>query len=401
GFELRKLLRRDSYFSLIQAYTYAGLISSGPWILSIISMLVIGIFSIPVVIPAYLVTQFQTAITYLIASSLTLTGFIQLGFTRYCADRIFARERNRIIPNFNGIIFVVTTVSGGIAFPFAIYFFTGETMLFRLLFASTFVALCNVWMAAILLSGLKAYKAILLNFLLGYGTALILSLFLRYWNLEGLLFSFLAGQFVLFMGMLRTIFTGYPSASFIEFDFLRSGKMYKSLLFTGLFYNLGIWADKFVFWFHPDTSINVIGPLRASEIYDLPIFMAYLAIIPGMAVFLTRMETDFVEYYQKFYDAVREGGTLEYIFEMKDEMVRMAREGIYDIIKIQAIAAMVVILAGPALLRKAGIPEIHMPLLTVDVVGASFQVVFLGILNIYFYLDKRGRALFLTGLFAL
>jgi len=113
------------------------------------------------------------------------------------------------------------------------------------------------------------------------------------------------------------------------------------------------------------------------------------------------METDFVEYYQKFYDAVREGGTLEYIYEMKDEMVRMAREGIYDIIKIQAIAAMVVILAGPALLRKAGIPEIHMPLLTVDVAGASFQVVFLGILNIYFYLDKRGRALYLTGLFAL
>ena len=36
GFELRKILNRDSYFALVRAYAYAGLISSGPWILSIL-----------------------------------------------------------------------------------------------------------------------------------------------------------------------------------------------------------------------------------------------------------------------------------------------------------------------------------------------------------------------------
>lgn len=41
-----------------------------------------------------------------------------------------------------------------------------------------------------------------------------------------------------------------------------------------------------------------------------------------------------------------------------------------------------------------------MPLLYIDVAAAGFQVVFLGILNIYFYLDRRERALFLTALFA-
>jgi uncharacterized membrane protein len=29
GFELRKLLQRESYFALVRAYAYAGLISSG------------------------------------------------------------------------------------------------------------------------------------------------------------------------------------------------------------------------------------------------------------------------------------------------------------------------------------------------------------------------------------
>ncbi|HPX62391.1 MAG TPA: exopolysaccharide Pel transporter PelG, partial [Deltaproteobacteria bacterium] len=227
-----------------------------------------------------------------------------------------------------------------------------------------------------------------------------LAVFFRMWALEGLLLAFLIGQFILLLGMLLVIYRNYPSRLIIEFDFLCKGRIYISLIFIGFFYNLGIWADKFVFWFHPYTGSRVIGPLHASEIYDLPIFFAYLAILPGMAVFLVRMETDFVEYYDRYYDAVREGGSLSYIREMKDEMVRMAREGIYDIIKVQAIATIAVFILGRSLLEMLNIPTVFLPLLYIDVAGTGFQVVLLGILNIYFYLDRRRRALSLTMLFA-
>lgn len=400
GFELRKLQKRDTYFSLLQTYTYAGIISSGPWILSIIAVLIIGIISVPVVIPAVLVSQFQVSITYLIAASLIFTGFGQLAFTRYSADRIFEQEHYRLLPNLNGLLLLITSIGGGLAFPLAILLFPDTSIIFRLLFAATFVTLSCVWTAAILLSGLKDYKAILVNFAVGYGTALALSFFMRAWNLEGLLLAFLIGQFVLLKGMLFVIFRNYPSRNFVEFDFFRRDRVHLSLVLTGFFYNLAIWADKIVFWYHPFTGSRVIGPLHASVIYDLPIFLAYLVILPGMAVFLVRMETDFVEYYDKFYDGVREGGSLSHIREMKDEMVITARDGIYDIIKIQAIATIVVFLLGPTLLGMVGISRVYIPLLNVDVVGTGLQVVFLGILNIYFYLDRRGRALFLTALFA-
>jgi len=399
GFELRKLLKRDSYFSLLQTYAYAGIISSGPWVLSILAVIIIGIISVPMVIPNILISQFQVCITYLIALSLIYTGLIQLAFTRYCADRIFEKEHYRLMPNLIGLLFLVTVFGGVVAFPTTYFLFPKNTLYFRLLFATTFVILSAVWIGAILLSGLKAYKAILLNFAAGYGTSLALSLFLRMWGLEGLMLAFLTGQFVLLMGMLLVVFKNYPSKIMIEFDFLRKGRMYLALVFIGLFYNLGIWADKFVFWFHPYTGSTVIGPLNASEIYDLPVFMAYLAILPGMAVFLVRMETDFVEYYDRYYDAVREGGSLSYIKEMKDEMVRMAREGIYDIIKVQAIATIAVFILGRTLLEWLGIPTVFLPLLYIDVAGAGFQVVLLGILNIYFYLDRRRRALSLAMLF--
>ena len=399
GFELRKLLKRDSYLSLLQTYAYAGIISSGPWVLSIIAVIVIGLVSVSVVIPTFRIAQFQTSITYLIAASLIFTGLVQLAFTRYCADRIFEKEHFRLLPNLNGLLMIVTALGGLLAFPFAIIFFPENSLCYRLLFATTFVVLCDVWVAAILLSGLKAYKSILINFAIGYGAALLLSLFMRKWGLEGFIPAFLIGQFMLLKGMLYVIFKNYPSRSFVEFDFMKRGRIHVSLIFVGLFYNLGIWADKFVFWFHSYTGTKVIGPLNASEIYDLPVFLAYLAILPGMAVFLVRMETDFVEYYDRYYEAVREGGSLSYIREMKDEMVRMAREGIYDIIKVQATATIAVFLLGRSLLELAGIPAIYLPLLYIDVAGAGFQVVLLGILNVYFYLDRRGRALLLTMLF--
>ena len=400
GFELRKLLKRDTYFSLLQTYGYAGIISSGPWVLSIFAVMLIGIISLPVVIPPVLVSQFQTSITYLIAFSLIYTGLFQLAFTRYSADRIFEKEHFRLLPNLNGLLLLVTTVGGLVSFPLAIVLFPDTSLIYRLLFATTFVTVSCVWMAAILLSGLKAYKAILYNFATGYGTALFLAFFLRTWKLEGLLLAFLAGQFVLLKGMLFVIFRNYPSRTFVEFDFLRKRRVHYSLMLTGFFYNLAIWADKFVFWFHPYTGSNVIGPLNASEIYDFPIFLAYLSILPGMAVFLVRMETDFVEFYDRFYDAVREGGSLSAIQSMKNEMVHMAREGIYDIIKIQSIATIIIFLFGPAILSMAGISLTYVPLLNIDVVSTGLQVVLLGLINIYFYLDRRGRALFLTALFA-
>jgi len=47
-------------------------------------------------------------------------------------------------------------------------------------------------------------------------------------------------------------------------------------------------------------------------------------------------------------------------------------------------------------LRLIGISVLYLPLLHIDVISASLQVLFLGILNIFFYLDRRGTVLALT-----
>jgi uncharacterized membrane protein len=332
-------------------------------------------------------------------SSLVLTGGVQLAFTRFVADRLYEKKDGMVLPNFNGLLLLVIVVSGVLGILAVLTLFQNESDAYRVLLLAGFVIMCCIWVATLFLSGMKQYKEIVYLFALGYAITVASALVLRPLGLEGLLLGFVIGHFVLLMGMIVMTLRNYPSDHFIAFEFMKKGAMYPTLMITGLFYNLGVWADKLLFWYFPDTGQAIIGPLRASLIYDLPVFLAYLAIIPGMAVFLVRIETDFVEYFQKFYDSVRDGGSLDFIEQMRDEMVFTIRQALFEIIKIQSMAVLIVFVAGPTLLNLLGISRLYLPLLYVDVVAAGLQVVLLGLLNIFFYLDKRAYVMFLTALF--
>jgi uncharacterized membrane protein len=399
GFELRKILKRDNLLSLIQAYTYAAVISSGPWVLSIVGILIIGVLSYAVVVPDFLVVQFQVSVTYVIATSLIFTGPFQLAFTRFAADRLFEKNNDVILTNFHAVTLFVTVVGGALGLVCVVFLFPVQSVLYRLLLLSAFVIMCNIWIATIFLSGMKQYREIVWLYFFGYVLTVVAALLFRRFGLEGLMGGFVIGQGMLLTGMVILILRNYPAPQFISFEFFDRKLLYPALLSIGLLYNLGVWIDKFIFWYNADTSQAIIGPLRASVIYDLPVFLAYLSIIPGMAIFLLRMETDFVEFYDQFYRAVRSGGSLESIEDCRNGMAETIRLGIFEIVKIQTIAGLLLIVVGQSVLTWLGISTLYLPLLYIDVIAAGLQVVLLGILNVFFYLDKRRIVLWLCATF--
>ncbi|WP_248795834.1 exopolysaccharide Pel transporter PelG [Pseudomonas sp. MWU13-2105] len=398
GFELRKILSRDSYTATLHAYVYAGLISSGPWVLSILSVMLVGVISLGLVIPEVLIRQFLITVTYLMATSLILTGGLQLFFTRFVSDRLFERKYEQILPNLVGVLLLVTLGSGLLGIILLATLFD-QPLVYRLLTLANFVVLCNLWLVIIFLSGMKAYNRILLVMLAGYALMVGSAFFLRYLGMEGLLLALLLGHSTLLFLFLYDILREYRAEKLVAFDFLDRRQVFVSLLLTGLCYNLGIWIDKLIFWFNPDTSSQVIGPMRASILYDLPIFLAYLAIIPGMAVFLVRIETDFAEWYDRLFRAVRDGETLRHIGSLKAEMTFSIRQGLLEICKVQGLTVVLLFLFGPRLLEWLGMSSYYLPLFYIDLIGVSIQVVFMAILNVFFYLDKRAIVLELCLLF--
>lgn len=400
GFELRKLLHKESFLGLLQAYSYAGLIGSGPWILSILGVMSIGIVSNGLKTSADAVLQFLISITYLMAFSIIFGAWLQLMLTRFVSDLIFAKKQAEILPNLLGAL-IITTLScllvGGMAWPF----FEQQSLLYRALMLSNLVTLSNIWILVVMLSGLRSYNKVLASFVIGYACTIGCSLALRVYGLEGLLGGFLIGQGIMMYLMLGLLVHEYESSCLVSFDFLDKDKVFYSLAAISLMYNLGVWADKFVFWFNDVSSEVIIGPLRGSIIYDPPIFLAYLSVIPGMAVFLLRMEADFVDTYDEFYDAVRNGGTLADIKRLKKSMINTIRQGFIEIFKVQALTAAILIYTAEEVLNAFNISGAYRMLFAVDLAAVSIQVVLLGIFNVLFYLDKRYSVLSLTILFAI
>ncbi len=49
--------------------------------------------------------------------------------------------------------------------------------------------------------------------------------------------------------MLTLILRNYNAERFISFEFFDRRMIYPSLMAIGFLYNLGVWVDKFMFWY--------------------------------------------------------------------------------------------------------------------------------------------------------
>lgn len=395
GFELRKYLDEDTFSGTLKAYGFAGLISAGPWVLSIVGVMLIGIVALAHQTSTVEIRQFTTVVTWIMGASLVLTGLLQLVFTRFIADRLYEGREEIVNANLFGALLCTTLVAAGIAVALAHWVFE-ESLAQELLMMANFVALSNVWIVVIFVAGLKRFALILQAFGAGYAATLLFSWLLLPYGLSGLLAGLMLGHAVLLFVMLCVIIPEYPVNEMVRLDFLKRRAIFPSLIAIGVLYNAGIWVDKLIFWLTPDTSEAVIGPLRTSLIYDLPIFLAYLSIIPGMAVFLLRIETDFAEAYEGFFSAVRGNASLQEIERLGDAMVIAVRDGLYQIVRVQGVTVLVLYLLGPVIVGWLGLSPQFVHLYYIDLVGVAAQVLMLAILNVLFYLDKLDDALVLT-----
>lgn len=399
GFELRKFLDKDNYLGLIGAYGFAALICSGPWLLSIASILLLIIIATINHIPLEISRLFQVLVVYLIAGSLIISSVFQHSYTRYLANQCYLNKHFLIVPTLNSIFLVLLITSGTLGILLIQVIVPSLTIQVKGLVLSSFIVLSMVWICTSVLSGMLAYKTIVAGFFFNFVITAILG---SYWHNQGLLglFSaFLIGQFSLFLSLVYTIYQYFPTNQLITFDFFNFKHTNKILILTGLLYNLGIWVDKFIFWFNPITGSQILGKLYASYVYDIPIFVAYLFAIPGMAIFLLNLETGYTESHQLFYSRVSGNNTLSEIQTAYRELVYASRTAILSAIKSQLFMLLVGITLGTGFFSLVNLPLIYLPLFFICLLAAGLNVVLWATLDIIFYQDRLQEAFILTLIF--
>ncbi len=389
----------NGFFGLNQPYGCAGINSSGSWVLSIIGIIIIGFVNANRSFSALSVNEFQISVTYLVVFSLLFTSPLQLPFTHFIADQLSQNKQSMLLPNILGAMLLVISLSGVIGAIILITLFSGS-LIYCILMLMGFVMFSATWILINILSGLKTYRSVLIAILLGYGIAVVAWTQLETVGLEGLMGGFIVGHCILLFTLLNLVLRSYSSTQLIAFDFLKTTQVFLSLALTGFLYNLAIWVDNLIFWLNPQTSASIIEPLRASEVYDSPLFLVYLSIIPGMAVFLLRMETDFAEKSALFYQFINAGKPLHQIERMYREMSEIVRRGIQDLCKVQGMTILILLLIGDRLLAWFGIPSHYRLLFSIDLIAVGVLIVLLAILYLLFYFNERLLVLNLCLLFA-
>jgi len=411
GFQLKRTLEEKTITAMFKTFGYSAVLSSGPWVISMIIILGIGLTNI------YLFhtkgsdgTMLKASVTYVSALALSsvYTGFFQLPFTRFIADRTYEKRHYLVLPNFFGMIIVTILLGLILATIVGIFLFYSQSNLFVLLYITLFIVLSCVWIANILAASLKLYKQVLWFYLLGYISIYISYIFLQQYGIIGLLISFIMGNSILFILLFLGIIIHYPSSNknnkkFVRFDMFKQnyGKFYWKLAWSGMFYNIAIWIDKVIFWFSPIVGYMVIDNLHASMVYDFPIFLAYLSIIPGMALFFYRLEADFANMYSKFYGAINNHGTLKQIKEYKQGMIDSVKLSIQEIFIVQGAFNILLFLSADKIFELLLLPKLYLPLFYIDVIGVQLQLGFMSILAYLYYLDRQKEALIYTLLFVL
>jgi polysaccharide biosynthesis protein PelG len=397
GFELRRLTQRDDLMGAVQGYVHSALVSSGPWLFTVIAIAAINLFSQSWASPSEL-ADFRIAIIYSFSFSLVLTGPVMLVATRYLADKIYGASVEQAPGMMLGAFLVVFVTQAPIVF----WFYGSYVELpndIRAAAIANYFLVTGVWIVSIFLTALKDFRSITRAFGAGMIIAFLSSMFLGQWfGAPGLLNGFNFGLATIMFSLIARVFAEYPYPITKPFEFLGHGRKYWDLALTGIVYNMAAWVDKWIMWFVPEREELPSGMISYPN-YDGAMFLAYLTIVPAMAVFIVNLETRFFEAYQKFYRDIQGHAVLERIHENHQTIVETLKESARNVTVLQACVAFLAVLTAPQLFQWAGVSMFQIGMFRIGVLGAFCHVLLLFLTIVLSYFDLRRKMLYVSCVF--
>jgi polysaccharide biosynthesis protein PelG len=396
GFELRKMIDSNrGLISRVRGYACAGLISSGPWLVTIFTLGILSAFA-PHISTEESYDFFQALVTYAFAFSLILVGVLQLTVTRKVADWLYTKQYTKILPAFNACFAVVALAHFVVGVAFAVV--AELPLAISVVATALFVVLGVTWLALIWLGITREFDTVLKGYALGAALVFgVVATLERPASSLGLLSAYTSGQAVALLYLVRAIVQGLDTKGERNLEVLGSVIEFPKLLIVGFAYNAGIWIDKIIFW-----VADGVGPhpcVLYHPIYDSCCFLAYLTVIPALAVNLVRVETEFYECYRSYFGAILGGRPLRVIEHRREVMLDNMREGMIRLLRIQGAITGLVLIFAPFILKELGLPPSAVRIFRAVCVGAFCHVMLLITILMQLYFDLKTQALITSLMF--
>ncbi len=379
GFKLQKMLVKDTLTSTTLALLYSALISAGPWLI-----MSLNVFFIQHFLFGLNIGFFRISLAYAFIFSTIIDGFLSFVINRRISDLVYMKDVKRVYKEYSANIFLVFVISLSISVIF--YLFHHDYRFYQILFSSyLFVTLSVLWIQVIYASMIEKFSYLILAFVLGNSFSLV-TISLLHLNEEWTYFLYDIGIGFIVYALHFIIFKNLKSNG-ISFEIFSQVRKYWENMLVGVFYYSSIWIDDFIAWIM--IGRNFYDGYRLAPLYDIPMFISYLFVIPTMILFVINVEVGFYEQYKAFYDLLERNGTLEEIKKRKKLMDMYLHHAILTVFAVQIASSFVGMIMSFPLVIYLNLPIESLKILRLGILGATFNAFFLFFLLIVFYFDFR------------
>lgn len=385
GFELQRVLRKGGIVSFLKVALAGTIITAGPWLMSVVGILLIGRTSGSALGEGQ--RLFLGVISYSFAFGLFVFGGSHYIFTRFVADLVY-EEKNREAGSALLLFVLATIVVAGVMAVVAVRFIQPQGIshvgVFRVSIALLFVVINVNWLLMIFVSLLKQFIRIFIVYLLGVVLSFLgVNLLAAPLGLAGALLGFAGGQgFIVIVLYALTVKEFAPGSLPIRAA-LRYFGTFRYLFLCGTLYYWGIWIDKMVYWFTCGSSVQGTF-IRIFDFYDIPVFFANLALIPGLVYFMIINETEFYIRLKVLLKGLQ-SGTYVKIQEQKYLLVRSIRQGMREQTVLQGVFTAILVLAAAEISRVVFAGGVNVLVLRLTFVAVFFHLSYLTLLIFLFY----------------
>ena len=401
GFQLRLLSRQETISSMVAAMGHAAVIAAGPWLFTIFALATITALTERVAGLPTLAT-FRVIVIYAFGISLLMTAPITIVTTRRVADALWGKKPELVGELLLGAFMLAVAATGvGVAVLCVVFRLAAPI---ALALAATSLLVAMIWVALCFCGAVRDYKGVTLAFLIGLLVALVGSVTAAVLELgaTGMVGGFVVGLTITFFGLTSRVLRTFPHP-------VRNPLVGVRLIIRGMaeFWHLavgtvfgtaGVWIDKVVFWLSPVGEALEVGLIHA-PLYDSSMFLSSLVIIPSLAAFVMKLETEFFDRYQQYYATIKGHGTIGQIDRARQRLASYTLDNLTLITVAQVGIGMVLILSAPVIASTLNLQFRQIAILRFGALGAVFQFIFIAGTAILLFFDRRRLYLNLQMLF--
>lgn len=402
GFELKRLFAGKGLLQGMRACFFSVIITIGPTLLCIFMLTILQRLLFYWRVADSERELFMASVIYSFLFSLVITSGFTMILSRYISDKVYKKEYQDILPSLKGAI-TICTILGGITGGVFLYR-SPLGLSFKVPAYMLFMELNILWLQTVYISALRDYRKLVRGFFTGVTSSFLLAFILvrllKVHALTGVLIAVDAGFFVIVLSFQDCIQRFFNIESRRYFTFLEYLDQYPELFFTGMLYTLGLYMHNFYFW-NSRCGVIIGGTYAFAPVYDVPTFWAFLTVLPTMVIFVVSCETTFYEKYKAYYDMICNGGHIDDIFRLRDEMGDIMSRNLRNIMGIQLTFTILCLSAGMLFLPLTGLPELYIEIFNVLVIGDYAFIIMFICLTVLLYFDDRKGALWVVSFFTL